>query len=162
MKKLFGCLIAIAMVLGIVSCSKDAETPAGWQEKTVYIANGNGNNMLGIFLSEDDLPASTTGYTECEAFYIASTTITRLNKVANADNENYWTDGIVLPTNDYIDVQLDFGDYYYLLSGAGYVCVVPDLSGYQLAKPALIDEERTFYFNAGPALTIYRPDFGGR
>jgi len=163
MKKLFGCLIAIAMVLGFVSCSKDAEPAAvaEWQEKPVYVAYDSGNTVIGVYLSEDDAPASAANVWEEDAFYIANPSITRLNKIANADNENYWTEGMDLPTNDFVDVNPAFADKYTIASGAGYVCVVPDWSGYQLAKPALIDEERTFYFNAGPALTIYRPDSGG-
>ena len=159
MKKLFGCLIAIAMVLGFVSCSKDAEPAAatGWQEKRVYIAWTEGWDLLGAYDSEEDAIASNAGHIESYiAYYIANTSITKLNKVTD-DDYNTWTEGQNFTTNGYDEIEVRSNDYVLLGSAEGYIVVVPENSDYKFQKPEEISETRKFYFDDGTVLTLYIP-----
>lgn len=157
MKKLFGCLIAIAMVLGFVSCKNGEDPAAGWQEKRVYIAWTEGWDLLGVYDSEEDAIASNAGHTESYiAYYIANTSITKLNKVTD-DDYNTWTKGQNFTTNGYDEIEVRSNDYVLLGSAEGYIVVVPEDSDYKFQKPEEISETRKFYFDDGTVLTLYIP-----
>ena len=156
MKKLFGCLIAIAMVLGFVSCSKDAEPAAGWQEKRVWIAF-EADELVGVYDSEEDAVSASNGQIYSYiAYYIANTSITKLNKITDDDHDT-WTDGQNFPANGYVEIQPRGYDYVALGSAEGYIVVVPEDSDYKFQKPEEISETRKFYFNDGTVLTLYIP-----
>lgn len=93
MKKLFLSLIAVAMVLGFVSCSKDAAEAESWSEESVWVTWEYSDAdsewyVNGFYFSKDQIPSNVDedDISKISAFVIKNSAITELSKI----DEYYW------------------------------------------------------------------------
>ena len=159
MKKLGICLLALAMVLGFVSCNKDAETgETGWYSKTIWVEF----NTPAYYWSEQEAKAAS--YSEKSKDWYCATVYLYNNpqfeaiekiEIYNLDEEtNEYGEipietkkGFILPTDGPTMIQYE---------GHGIVegkAIVGGL-GYTLNKKDAVSK-LIYYFDDGTEFTLY-------
>ena len=174
MKKLFLSLIAVAMVLGFVSCSKDAAEAEGWSEESVWVTWEYSEAdrewyVNAFYFSKDQIPSNVdeNDISEISAFVIKNSAITELSKI----DEYYWNNsessyalsdsitGGVLPS---IETLIENGSFdtnaFQRGRFAGYVII--KTNGQSLTEdPASRLNKYVYTFDDGSTLTTYEGEW---
>lgn len=172
MKKLFLSLIAVAMVLGFVSCSKDAAEAESWSEESVWVAwDGTSGEwrVSGFYFSEDQIPEEYQGSSSYKwvenfsAFVIKNSAITELLKIDGYSWNNsessyalsYSYPGEVLPSIETLIENGSFDTYdFHWGRFAGYV-IIKSNGTFLTEDPASRGYKYVYTFDNGLTLTIY-------
>ena len=140
MKKLFLSLIAVAMVLGFVSCSKDAAEAESWSEESVWVTWEYSDAISdwyanGVYFSKDQIPSNVdeNDISEISAFVIKNSKVKQIKKIdyytwnnsLSAYELDYSVTGEALPSLETLveNKSINSPDDFSYCTFAGYVII---------------------------------------